>query len=123
MKRLRADGFDVPSIIRDALNNTLGELATQAALSYTGDASDGDFGAFVQRAEELFRTSAPMVFTAILWWIGRGVPLPHGPPRPAATKRSAQRTPQRPAKNREEVNRPEDTDIPDWRPAQRSFGA
>ena len=89
-------------------------------MSYTGDAADGDFGGFAKRAESLFRTSAPMVFTAILWWVGRGAPLPRRP-HPSVTKRPAQRPVKRQGQERKKEDRSENDDIPDWRPAQRSF--
>jgi hypothetical protein len=127
MKRLSANGFDVPAIIRESLNTTLGELATQAALSYTGDASDGDLVRFTNRTEALFRTSAPMVFSTILWWCGRDARLPRSA-RPAVTKRPVQRPVERQeeGQGREEdqergENKSEKDDIRNWRPTQRSF--
>jgi hypothetical protein len=43
----------------------LGELPATAALSYAGDATDGDFLAFATRIDELFGNVAPKLLDGI----------------------------------------------------------
>lgn len=54
--------------IRTALMNFLGELPAIVALSYSGDASDGDLDGFVRRTEELFGPKAPIILGFIATW-------------------------------------------------------
>jgi hypothetical protein len=51
--------------IRTALRSFLGELPAIVALSYSGDASDGDLDGFVKRTEELFGPKAPTILGSI----------------------------------------------------------
>ena len=68
MASLKGEGGDLKTTIRAALTAVLGELPAIVALSYTGDAEDGDLESFVRRTEELFGVSAPTVLTSITSW-------------------------------------------------------
>ncbi len=59
-------GPSLSSLIRTALNDLLGEISATASLAYVGDAQDGDIASFATRADELFGSSAPLIFSHIV---------------------------------------------------------
>lgn len=67
--RMNSEGAvngDMPRIVRQTLIDTLGELPAVAAITYTGDAADGDLMGFGTRIVELFGTGSEMVFDNIV---------------------------------------------------------
>jgi hypothetical protein len=65
MQPLRNDLADLQSRIRSAMTKILGELGAISALSYTGDASDGDLAAFARRVTELFGLGASKILSEL----------------------------------------------------------
>ena|SRR5208283_5113204 len=59
-------GASLSDLIRTALNDLLGEISATASLAYVGDAQDGDIKSFAVRADELFGSSAPLIFSHIV---------------------------------------------------------
>jgi len=59
-------GPGLSQIIRIALADLLGDISAAASLAYMGAAENGDIRGFATRADELFGSSAPMVFTHIV---------------------------------------------------------
>ncbi len=66
LQPLRNDPVSLPSKIRSAMTNILGELGALSALSYTGDASDGDLTAFATRVRELFGLGASKILSELV---------------------------------------------------------
>ena len=63
-KGIRGPGLS--ALIRTALSDLLGEISATASLAYVGDAEDGDIRSFAVRADELFGSSAPLIFSHIV---------------------------------------------------------
>jgi hypothetical protein len=59
-------GPSLSNLIRTALNDLLGEISAAASLAYVGDAQNGDVRGFAVRADELFGSSAPLIFSHIV---------------------------------------------------------
>jgi len=59
-------GPRLSGLIRTALTDLLGEISAAASLAYVGDAENGDVKSFAVRADELFGSSAPLVFSHII---------------------------------------------------------
>jgi len=59
-------GAHLSALIRTSLSDLLGEISAAASLAYVGDAENGDIRAFAVRADELFGSSAPLIFNHIL---------------------------------------------------------
>jgi hypothetical protein len=66
-------GSGLSHLIRSALNDLLGEISATASLAYVGDAQNGDIRGFATRADELFGSSAPMVFSHIVGMADKNV--------------------------------------------------
>jgi hypothetical protein len=63
-RRIRSP--ELSEYIRDALTDLLGEISAAASLAYVGDAANGDVRGFATRADELFGTSAGLIFSHIV---------------------------------------------------------
>ncbi len=63
-RNLRGPGLS--ELIRSALTDLLGEISAAASLAYVGDAENGDIKGFAVRADELFGSSAPLIFSHIV---------------------------------------------------------
>lgn len=59
-------GPTLSALIRTALTDLLGEISAAASLAYVGDAQNGDIKGFAVRADELFGSSAPLIFSHIV---------------------------------------------------------
>ena len=59
-------GALLSALIRTSLSDLLGEISAAASLAYVGDAENGDIRAFASRADELFGSSAPLIFSHII---------------------------------------------------------
>src|ERR1700722_13414574 len=59
-------GALLSALIRTSLSDLLGEISAAASLAYVGDAENGDIRAFAARADELFGSSAPLIFSHII---------------------------------------------------------
>lgn len=59
-------GPGLSDLIRTALTDLLGEISAAASLAYVGTAENGDIRSFAMRADELFGTSAPLIFSHIV---------------------------------------------------------
>ena len=59
-------GPSLSALIRTALTDLLGEISAAASLAYVGDAQNGDLKGFAVRADELFGSSAPLIFSHIV---------------------------------------------------------
>jgi hypothetical protein len=57
---------ELSRVIKTAFTDLFGELSATTALCYVGDASNGDLRSFVERTDELFGTSASLVFSRIV---------------------------------------------------------
>ena len=64
-------GARLSDLIRTALNDLLGEISAAASLAYVGDAENGDIRSFAVRADELFGSSAPLIFSHIVVMIDK----------------------------------------------------
>ena len=63
-KNIKGPGLS--DLIRTALTDLLGEISAAASLAYVGSAENGDIRSFAARADELFGTSAPLIFSHII---------------------------------------------------------
>jgi len=66
IEKRRIKSPELSEYIREALNDLLGEISATASLAYVGDAANGDVRGFARRADELFGTSAGLIFSHIV---------------------------------------------------------
>ncbi|MDG6926633.1 MAG: hypothetical protein JRN09_08770 [Nitrososphaerota archaeon] len=66
IQRRNMMGSEVSECIRAALTDLLGEISAAASLAYVGDAANGDIKGFARRTDELFGSSAGLIFSHIL---------------------------------------------------------
>jgi len=72
LEKRRIKGPELSEFIREALKDLLGEISAAASLAYVGDAANGDVRGFATRADELFGTSAGLIFSHILVMVDKG---------------------------------------------------